>query len=334
MMFSPGFLLLCSAACLLAQTPQPPVQAPPPVHAPPLVEAPPKGAPPDKVVNPDGSITMQVPIGPAFPQVPPDKVILTVGDLTITAKQFDEITDGIQEQYKAFVKGPGRKQFADQLVKVLTLAQEGKRRKLDATPAFQSQVMYQTDQTLANVTFLAIGREAKIDDAALHAYYEAHKADSEQLHARHILIRMKGSTVPVKPGGKDLSEDEALAKAQDLEKRIKAGEDFGKLAGAESDDTGSAINGGDLGTFGHGRMVPSFDEAAFKLAPGQISEPVKSQFGYHIIKLESKTTKSFEEMKPEIEKKLGPEQAQKAMAEIEKSTKTVYDPVFFGMAKQ
>ena len=74
---------------------------------------------------------MKVPIGASFAQVPPDKVVVSVGDLTITAKQFDEITDGIQDQYKAFVKGPGRKQFADQLVKVLTLAQEGKRRKLD-----------------------------------------------------------------------------------------------------------------------------------------------------------------------------------------------------------
>ena len=112
------------------------------------------------------------------------------------------------------------------------------------------------------------------------------------------------------------------------------GEDFGKLAGAESDDTGSAINGGDLGNFPHGKMVPSFDEAAFKLAPGQISEPVKSQFGYHIIKLESKETKSFDEVKPEIEKKLRPEEAQKAMAELEKNDKVVYDPVFFNLEKK
>src|ERR1700689_4788601 len=146
MMFLRSILLLCSAACLLAQPPQPPVLAPPPG------QAPPKGATPDRVVNPDGSITMKMPIGPAFAQVPPDKVILTVGDLTITAKQFDEITDGIQDQYKAFVKGPGRKQFADQLTKVLTLAQEGKRRKLDEKSAYKSLAMYQSDQALANFT--------------------------------------------------------------------------------------------------------------------------------------------------------------------------------------
>src|SRR5580658_8580076 len=292
MMFFRRMLLLCPVACLLAQTPPPP--------PPPLTPLPP-GGPQNRVMNKDGSVTMTLPVPPPPAQVPPDKVILTVGELTVTAKQFDEMTDGVQEQYKAFVKGPGRKQFADQLVKILTLAQEGKRRKLDEQPEFKTQLAYQDQQALANYTFLAISKDLKLDDAALHAYYDAHKTDYQQLHARHILIRMHGSTVPMKPGGKDLTDEEALAKAQDLEKRLKAGEDFGKLASAESDDTQSAINGGDLGSFGHGKMVPSFDEAVFKLTPGQISEPVKSQFGYHIIKLESIDTKSFDEEKAEIE---------------------------------
>lgn len=325
-MFFRSLLFLCPVACLLAQTP-PPASVPP-------ASAPPKAAPQSRVVNPDGSVTMTMPINPAPAQVPPDKVILTVGDLTITAQQFDEITDVVQDQYKAFVKGPGRKQFADQLVKVLVLVEEGKRLKLDQNPAFKSQAMYADDQTLANLTYLALTKDAKIDDAAMHAYYDAHKADWEQIHARHILIRMHGSTVPVKPGGKDLSDEEALAKAQDLEKRLKAGEDFAQLASAESDDSGAMTNGGDLGTFGHGRMVPSFEEAAFKLTPGQISEPVKSQFGYHIIKVESRETKSFDDVKPEIEKKLRPEEGKKAMDALKKNTKVTLDDVFFGLAKK
>jgi len=277
---------------------------------------------------------MQLPIRPAPAQVPPDKVVLTVGNVTITAQQFDDIADSIQEQYRAFVKGPGRKQFGDQLVKVLSLAQEGKRLKLDEKPAFKAQAMYQQDQALANFTFLALSQDVKVDDAALHAYFDAHKAEYDQVHARHILIRMKGSTVPLKPGAKDLSPEEALAKAEDLEKRLKGGEDFAKLAAAESDDTGSAVKGGELPPFGHGQMVPSFEEAAFKLAPGQTSEPVKSPFGYHIIKVDSKQTKTFDEEKADIEKKLRPEEAKKAAEAIEKSTKVVFDDVFFGTAKQ
>jgi peptidyl-prolyl cis-trans isomerase C len=277
---------------------------------------------------------MPLAVPPPPAQVPPDTVILTVGDLAITAKQFDQIADGLQDQYKNFVKGPGRKQFADQLVRVLTIAQEGKRRGYDKTPEFQTQLLFQTNQVLAGMTAQKINQDVKIDDAVLHKYYDDHKSEYEQIRARHILIRFKGSQVPVKPGGKDLTEEEALAKTQDLEKRLQGGADFGQLAAAESDDTGSANMNGDLGTFGHGKMVPSFDEVAFKLKPGQISEPVKSQFGYHIIKVDSVENKSFDEVKADIEKKLRPQEANKAMEEIQKNTKVVYDPVFFGMQKQ
>ncbi|MGA7234447.1 MAG: peptidylprolyl isomerase [Bryobacteraceae bacterium] len=277
---------------------------------------------------------MPLTLPPAPAQVPPETVILTVGDLTITAKQFDQIAEGLQEQYRNFVKGPGRKQFADQLVRVLVIAQEGKRRGYDKTPEFQTQLMFQTDQVLAGMTAQKINQDVKIDDAALHKYYDDHKAEYEQIRARHILIRFKGSPVPVKPGGKDLTEEEALAKTQDIEKRLQGGADFGQLATAESDDTSSANMNGDLGTFGHGKMVPSFDEAAFKLKPGEISAPVKSQFGYHIIKVDNVEHKTFDEVKPEIEKKLRPQEANKAMEEIQKNTKVVYDPVFFGMQKQ
>jgi parvulin-like peptidyl-prolyl isomerase len=332
-------LLLCPAACLLAQTPPPAspqtTQATPPQGArqatpvPPVVTPPPGGK-----VNPDGSVTVPFKLPPPPAQVPPETVVLTVGDLTITAKQFDEIADGLQDQYKAFVKGPGRKQFADQLVRVLVIAQEGKRRGLDKTPAFQTQAMFQTNQVLANMAAQKINQDTKVDDAALRKYYDDHKSEFEQIRARHILIRFKGSPVPVKPGAKDLSEEEALAKTQDLEKRLQGGADFGQLATAESDDAGSANMNGDLGTFGHGKMVPSFDEAAFKLKPGQISDPVKSQFGYHIIKVDSIENKSFEDAKAEIEKKLRPQEVNKAMEEIQKNTKVVYDPVFFGMQKQ
>ena len=200
--------------------------------------------------------------------------------------------------------------------------------------AFQTQAMFQTDQVLANMAAQKINQDTKVDDAALRKYYDDHKSEFEQIRARHILIRFKGSPVPVKPGAKDLSEEEALAKTQDLEKRLQGGADFGQLATAESDDVGSANMNGDLGTFGHGKMVPSFDEAAFKLKPGQISDPVKSQFGYHIIKVDGVENKSFEDAKAEIEKKLRPAEVNKAMEEIQKNTKVVYDPVFFGMQKQ
>ena len=103
----------------------------------------------------------------------------------------------------------------------------------------------------------------------MQKYYEAHKSEFERVHARHILIRAAGSPMAVRPGQKDLTDAEALAKAQEIRKKIEGGEDFAALARAESDDTGSGANGGDLGFFGHNQMVPPFEEAAFAMKAGR-----------------------------------------------------------------
>jgi parvulin-like peptidyl-prolyl isomerase len=270
----------------------------------------------------------------ALPTVPPDRVVLTVGDVKLTFAQFNQIIDVLPEQARAMYRGAGRKQLADNLVKLIVLSEEGKRRKLDQTEAFRTQTKFEMDNVLAGITYAELNKEVTVDDATLRKYYDDHKTEFVQARARHILIRFQGSPVPLKPGAKDLSDADALAKAQDLEKQIKGGADFAALATKESDDAGSAANGGDLGFFHRGQMVPSFEAAAFAMQPGQVSDPVKSQFGYHIIKLEAIQTKTFDEVKADLEKRLKPEQAQKAMENLQKQSTVVYDPEFFGAAKQ
>jgi len=306
---------------MLAQTPPPPAAAPAPEGQSTPVPKPNFG------VNPAAS-------APKAPAVPPDRIVLTVGDITLTASQFDQLIDMLPEQSRAQARGPNRKQFADNLVQVLALSQEGKRRGLNQTPSFKLQSSFTEANYLAGVTFGQISKEAKVSEADARTYYEAHKQDWDSVSARHILIRFQGSQVPLKPGQKELTDAEALAKAQELRKRIAGGEDFATVAKAESDDTGSGANGGDLGTFHHGQMVPAFDAAAYALQPGQISEPIKTQFGYHVIKVEKRETKTFEEVRPEIERRMAPEQSKKALDELVKKTNAVYDPEFFNTAKQ
>jgi peptidyl-prolyl cis-trans isomerase D len=130
------------------------------------------------------------------------------------------------------------------------------------------------------------GGAPQVSDSDVLAYYNAHQADyqvKDQVRARHILISV--------PQGADAKTDAvAKAKAEGILKQLRAGGDFAALAKANSDDPGSKDSGGELGFFTKGRMVPEFEKAAFALQPGQISDLVKTSFGYHIIQVEEKQT--------------------------------------------
>jgi parvulin-like peptidyl-prolyl isomerase len=118
----------------------------------------------------------------------------------------------------------------------------------------------------------------------LSAYLEEHREDydtPEEVHARHILIR-------VPEGASEAEIAQAKKQIEDIKKELENGADFAELAKKYSQDPGSAPNGGDLGFFRRGQMVREFEDAAFSLEPGQISDPVRTQFGFHLIKVEEK----------------------------------------------
>jgi peptidyl-prolyl cis-trans isomerase D len=155
-----------------------------------------------------------------------------------------------------------------------------------------------------------MAKEVAVNDDALKAYYDAHAANftvPEQRRARHVLIQL----------AKDASaSDEALAHTRALEILAKArsGQSFETLASERSEDLGSKAQGGDLGFFGQGVMDPAFEKAVFEMKPGELSEPVRSRFGYHIIRLEeikAGSTKGFDEARADVEKAYRREQAER-----------------------
>lgn len=262
--------------------------------------------------------------------VAPTAVVLVVGDQKITRAQFEQLVAALPEQMRVAATGPNKRKFAEQFAEMKSLAYEAHRRKIDETPEFQQLATLQKDNLLASKLYESLNSSVKVDEAAERAYYDQHKGDFEEVKASHILIRFKGSPVPLKKDQKDLTEEEALAKAKEIREKLLKGGDFAALAKAESDDAGSGANGGSLGTFGHGRMVPQFEQEAFKLPVGQLSEPVKSQFGYHIIKVEERTEKKFEDVKGQIEARMKPEMARKAVEDVRKTVPVTIDDQYFG----
>ena len=157
--------------------------------------------------------------------------------------------------------------------------------------------------------FLLIDESAIFDSITpaedeVRGYYDSNMSQYRtpgQVRASHILLRI----------GED-DEPEVAARAAGLAARARRGEDFAALAREFSEDEGTAASGGDLGTFGRGRMVPEFEAAAFSMGPGDISDPVKSAFGYHVIlvtEAEEEVTEPFEDVRASIENILKQERA-------------------------
>lgn len=190
----------------------------------------------------------------------------------------------------------------DYLVTLLTdmilVSKEAESKKLGDTPAFKAKLEFARKKLLMEQLLASAGNEAMTDAAMKKVYDDAIKqmGTEQEVHARHILIRAAA--------GDDKASKDAEDKIKAIIVRLKKGEDFAKVAGEATEDPSGKANGGDLGYFSKEQMVPEFAEVAFKLDKGQISDPVKTQFGWHVIKVEDKRTKAppkFEDVKPQIE---------------------------------
>lgn len=172
------------------------------------------------------------------------------------------------------------------LIDVTLIAKAAEAQKIAQGADFERRLAYARQKVLMEALLEKESRGA-VNEAAMKKIYDDSVAQNkpvEEVHARHILV-------------------ETEEKAKEVLAKLKAGGDFVALAKSESKDHGSA-DGGDLGYFAKEQMVPEFSEAAFKLEKGGLSEPVKSQFGWHIIKLEDKRNKplpQFEQVKGQIE---------------------------------
>ncbi|RID98846.1 peptidylprolyl isomerase [Simplicispira hankyongi] len=222
-----------------------------------------------------------LPLHAAFAAEP---VLLQGPNEAITAADIHADSQRMPEQMRVQVltRPQSVQQIANNLYVRRVMADEASKLHLENSDAVQAELRVARDKVLSDAYLQRIDSQHTLSDAVAleqaHAMYTAHPErfkSTEQVHIRHILI-----------GGTD---EAAKTKAEEVLKELRAGGDFAALAQKYSTDTGSAAKGGDLGFFAHGRMVPSFEEAAFALKNvGDLSEPVKSQFGYHILQLQGK----------------------------------------------
>jgi peptidyl-prolyl cis-trans isomerase C len=201
------------------------------------------------------------------------EVLAVVNGTKLTRLDFEQLL----QQYRPEVQEWGtnnKGQLMRDLVTLELLAQEGAKLHLDQDPEVQAQIRIRTKDVLArSVVQKYVTERANITEDAIRKHYEATRDEysvGEQVTASHVLVRTE-------------------SEAQEVLKELKQQrQDFADVARARSLDS-SASQGGELGTFGRGDMVAEFEKAAFALKVGEISTPVHTQYGYHIIKLTQRT---------------------------------------------
>jgi peptidyl-prolyl cis-trans isomerase C len=215
-----------------------------------------------------------------------DPVVAKVNGVEIRQSQVDLAEEDLTEQIAQLPAEARREYLITYLIDMQLVDKAAEDQKLAQSVEFARRLTFAKNKLLMDTQMQSVGKDAVTDAALRKVYDEAAKqiGDEQEVRARHILV-----------------ETEADAKA--LLAELKKGADFAALAKQKSKDPG-ASEGGDLGYFTKDQMVPEFAEVAFKLNKGQTSDPVKTQFGWHIIKVEDKRKRevpSFDQVKPQLE---------------------------------
>jgi len=239
------------------------------------------------------------------------KVVAKVGNMEITDQEVDARLQQLPPQYKnAFASEAGKKQFVDQLTQEKLLYLQAQKEKYDTNAEVLAQ-LEQVKQNLMIRQFMTdtLGKVKATEDD-LKQYYDENKSefmDQAKVKAKHILCKTE--------------EEAEAAKA-----RILKGETFEDVA-KELSTGPSGKNGGDLGWFSKEQMVPEFGTKAFSMEKDALSDPVKTKFGYHIIKVydqKAADTKSFEDARAELEQKVNASKQKQYMDDMIQKLKKEY----------
>lgn len=219
-------------------------------------------------------------------------VLAKVDGTKITKEDFLKEINRLPEwAIGRFQTEEGQKQFLDELIKKELIYLDAKKKGLHRDKEFKDRVEEFKKMTLIKTILeKEVEGKAKLDPKAVRDFYDKNtdKFKMDSVRAKHILV-------------------ETETEAEDILKRIQKGESFSGLAKKHSKDKGSASKGGDLGFFSRGKMVPEFEKVAFSLKVGEVSNPVKTRFGYHIIKVTDRKEGrkgDFEEVKNAISRQL------------------------------
>ncbi|MDR1730495.1 MAG: peptidylprolyl isomerase [Synergistaceae bacterium] len=252
---------------------------------------------------------------PAAPQKDPERILATVEGEAIREKDVDQILLMAGPQAATYDNPQGRQAILEELIAANLFTLSGKKMGIDKTPAVMSTITSLTNQTIARAAIEKILQGVAVSEDEIKKFYDDNPTQfttPEQIHVRHILV------------SDDVTSADTI---KDIQAKLSEGVSFDVLA-MDRSICPSAPQGGDLGFFSQGQMVPEFETAAFALQnPGDLSEPVKTSFGWHLIRMEERkpaSTLAYDNVKPQIAQYLLNEKRAKKYQEVLAELKKEY----------
>lgn len=229
-----------------------------------------------------------------------NKILAKVGTLTVMESEVNEMLATLAQRGQNYDNPQGRAMILDQLIANKLLLLDAQKNMYEYNPEFKAQLKKVKEDMLVSFAMAkALETVKPATDDEIKAFYDANKerfVSGESVNASHILV-------------------DSEEKVNEILAKINAGEISFEDAARQNSSCPSSENGGNLGEFTRGQMVPEFDSAVFAMNVGEVSSPVKTQFGYHLIKLNAKNepkTYDFDEIKPQLADMASKEKQQKA----------------------
>jgi len=263
---------------------------------------------------------------PASQSSSPDKIVLKVGDESVTQREVDAFIQALPPQAQRTLAAQGRKSLGDEYTLMLVLSQDALKRHLDSTPDFQQMLALRRRQLLAAAAYQEITRQSVVTPEEINKYYAAHQSEFDEVRVNQVVIRIKPEGA--KEGVPGLTAQEAKTRADEIRKALSSGDDPKKVA--EQFQVANVVRV-DAEPFPvrRGNMRPDMEKAAFELKEGEISPVFELPQTLVFFKVASHKARELKEVSSQIENSLRQQKVNSALDELKKNAKTWMDDAYF-----
>ena len=288
--------------------------------------------PPPAASQPAIAPAAAAPAKPKSPETPPDKVVMRVGDQSVTAGELEGVLHTLPIAFQRTVATQGMKTVGDQYATLLALSQKAVTQKLDQTPEFKQKLALQRVEWLAQAEYKELADNVKVAPDEINQYYTQHQKDFEEVHVRQVSVLKQVPGPKGAAAGRGLPEPEARTRIEAIRTALAAGQDPAKVADQYKMPNVVFFDPNPR-PFRHGQLAGESDKAAWSLKDGQVSEIQNNPMNLYFLQVVKHQQPVLKDVDKEIESKIKQQKFDDAVSQLKKSANIWLDPEYFAPPK-